>query len=45
MFDWQPWTDLLAEVVAPDGKVDYERLLGRRARLDAVAAALGDPSP
>jgi hypothetical protein len=45
MFDWQPWTDLLAEVVAPDGKVDYDRLLERRARLDAVAAALTEISP
>ena len=45
MFDWQPWTDLLAEVVSPDGKVDYERLLERRARLDAVVAALDGASP
>lgn len=40
-FDWQPWTDLLAEVVSADGKVDYEALGARRARLDAVVAALG----
>ncbi len=45
MFDWQPWTDLLAAVVATDGKVDYDRLLERRARLEAVVAALDDVSP
>jgi hypothetical protein len=45
MFDWQPWTELLTEVVAADGKVDYERLLERRDRLDAVVAALGETSP
>ncbi|MBX3025093.1 DUF547 domain-containing protein [bacterium] len=45
MFDWQPWTALLREVVAPDGKVDYDRLRERRDRLDAVVAALGDASP
>ncbi len=44
-FDWQPWSDLLAEVVSPDGKVDYDRLLERRARLDATVAALGAVSP
>lgn len=45
MFDWQPWTELLAAVVAADGKVDYARLLERRAQLDAVVAALGATSP
>ena len=45
MFDWQPWSDLLAEVVSPDGKVDYGRLNERRARLDATVAALGACSP
>ena len=45
MFDWQPWTDLLAEVVAADGKVDYDRLIERRARLEAVVAALAAASP
>lgn len=45
MFEWQPWTDLLAEVVSPDGKVDYERLRERRPRLDAVVAALAAASP
>lgn len=45
MFDWQPWTDLLAEVVAPDGKVDYDRLLERRDRLEGVVAALAEASP
>ena len=45
MFDWQPWTNLLAEVVAADGKVDYDRLIERRARLEAVVAALAAASP
>lgn len=45
MVDWTPWSDLLAEVVAPDGKVDYDRLRDRRERLDAVVAALGAASP
>jgi len=45
MFDWQPWSDLLAEVVSADGKVDYARLLERRARLDATVAALAATSP
>ncbi|MFN8643194.1 MAG: DUF547 domain-containing protein [Candidatus Binatia bacterium] len=45
MFDWQPWTDLLTEVVSPEGRVDYARLLERRARLDAVVAALAGASP
>ncbi|MDX2168649.1 MAG: DUF547 domain-containing protein [Deltaproteobacteria bacterium] len=44
-FDWQPWSDLLAEVVSPEGKVDYGRLIERRARLDATVAALGASSP
>jgi MoaA/NifB/PqqE/SkfB family radical SAM enzyme len=44
-FDWQPWSDLLAEVVSPEGKVDYGRLVERRARLDAMVAALGASSP
>jgi len=45
MFDWQPWTALLAAVVSADGKVDYAALSDRRARLDAVVAALGAASP
>ncbi len=45
MFDWQPWTALLAEVVSGDGKVDYAALAERRLRLDAVVAALGAASP
>lgn len=44
-FDWQPWSDLLAEVVSPDGKVDYGRLIERRARLEATVAALAASSP
>jgi hypothetical protein len=44
-FSWEPWSALLADVVTPDGKVDYARLVARRERLDAVVAALGDASP
>jgi len=43
--DWTPWTELLSEVVTADGKVDYARLADRRARLDAVVAALGAVGP
>jgi hypothetical protein len=45
MFDWQPWSDLLAEVVSPEGKVDYGRLIERRERLAKTVAALGASSP
>lgn len=44
-FDWGPWTALLAEVVSAEGKVDYGRLLERRARLEETVAALADTSP
>ncbi|MEO8601814.1 MAG: DUF547 domain-containing protein [bacterium] len=44
-FDWQPWSDLLAEVVSPEGKVDYGRLAERREQLAATGAALGAVSP
>jgi hypothetical protein len=44
-FDYGVWSGLLAEVVTPDGKVDYDRLAARRARLDDFVAALGAASP
>lgn len=44
-FDWQPWSDLLADVVSREGKVDYARLRERRAGLEATVAALAAVSP
>src|SRR6185436_1768731 len=44
-FDYGAWSNLLAEVVTPDGKVDYDRLASRRARLDDFVATLGGASP
>ena len=44
-FDYGVWSSLLAEVVTPDGKVDYDRLASRRTRLDDFVAALGGASP
>ncbi len=44
-FSYAAWDRLLADVVAEDGKVDYERLAARRALLEEFVAALGDVSP
>jgi len=44
-FDYGGWSALLAEVVTPDGKVDYGRLASRREGLDDFVAALGGASP
>ena len=44
-FDYGAWSNLLAEVVTPDGKVDYGRLASRRTRLDEFVATLGAASP
>jgi Protein of unknown function, DUF547 len=44
-FSYDGWTALLAEIVTADGRVDYERLAARRARLEAFVAALGAASP
>lgn len=44
-FDWAPWSELLAAVVTPDGRVDYEELSRRRPLLDRVVAALAEASP
>jgi hypothetical protein len=45
MFSWDAWSALLADVVTPDGKVDYARLAEGRDRLHAVVAALAATSP
>ena len=39
--DYSPWTELLAAIVTPDGKVDYEVLAPRRDLLTRFVAALG----
>ncbi len=44
-FSYDAWDRLLAEVVADDGKVDYERLADRRALLKEFVAELGAASP
>ena len=44
-FRYDGWNALLAEVVTPDGRVDYVRLGARRALLDEFVAALGAASP
>ena len=44
-FDYGTWSRLLASVVTPEGKVDYEALAARRDLLDRFVAllALGEP--
>ncbi len=44
-FSYDTWNALLARIVAPDGKVDYEALAGERGRLDSFIALLGSVSP
>ena len=44
-FSYATWSALLAEVVTPDGKVDYGRLLERRAELDRFVGELGAAGP
>ncbi|MCY3932635.1 MAG: DUF547 domain-containing protein [Acidobacteria bacterium] len=44
-FSYEAWDRLLAEVVADDGKVDYERLADRRVLLKEFVAELGAASP
>ena len=44
-FSYDAWDRLLAEVVAEDGKVDYERLAARRPLLKEFVAGLGAASP
>ena len=44
-FDYGTWSRLLAFVVTPEGKVDYEALAARRALLDRFVALLGSASP
>jgi hypothetical protein len=43
--DYSDWAGLLADVVTPTGKVDYEALAARRDRLDGVIGMLGAASP
>jgi hypothetical protein len=40
-FDYALWTELLAAIVTPEGKVDYEVLAHRRALLMTFVAQLG----
>ena len=44
-FSYAAWDRLLAEVVTQDGKVDYERLAGRRPLLEEFIDELGETSP
>jgi hypothetical protein len=44
-FRYDLWTDLLAAVVTPGGKVDYAGLAQRRALLDRFVGELGAVSP
>ncbi len=44
-FRYDDWSALLAEVVTPDGRVDYGRLADRCDRMDTFMAALGARSP
>ena len=44
-FSYGAWDRLLSEVVAEDGKVDYERLAARRATLREFVDELGSASP
>src|SRR5262245_27041683 len=44
-FDYAAWTALLAAIVTPEGKVDYEVLAHHRALLTAFVAQLGTASP
>jgi len=43
--DYSPWTELLAAIVTPDGKVDYEVLAPRRDLLTRFVASLESASP
>ncbi len=43
--DYSPWTELLAAIVTPDGKVDYEVLTPRRDLLTRFVASLEAVSP
>jgi hypothetical protein len=44
-FDYAVWTTLLAAIVTPEGKVDYEILMDHRAELAAFVTQLGAASP
>ena len=44
-FDYGAWSALLAAVVTPDGKVDYEALAARRDDLERVVGLLAAASP
>jgi uncharacterized protein DUF547 len=43
--DYSDWTGLLADIVTPAGKVDYEALAAQRDRLGGVIAMLAAASP
>lgn len=42
---YEKWSGLLAEVITPEGRVDYLRLSERRAALDEVIRGFGATSP
>src|SRR5262245_40616562 len=44
-FDYALWSDLLAAIVTPEGKVDYEVLAERREQLGAFVGLLAAASP
>ena len=44
-FRYDGWSELLAAIVTPDGKVDYARLAERRSLLEAFVARLAEASP
>jgi hypothetical protein len=44
-FDYGAWDALLARVVAPNGRVDYDRLVEHRDLLERFVAELGAASP
>ncbi|MDX1385182.1 MAG: DUF547 domain-containing protein [Thermoanaerobaculia bacterium] len=44
-FSYQPWDQLLARIVSPEGKVDYELLAQNRSLLDSFVGAMGRVSP
>jgi len=44
-FRYDAWSSLLADIVTPEGKVDYARLAERRDLLERVVAELGAASP
>src|SRR5262245_35922004 len=44
-FEYSAWSPLLAAIVTPEGKVDYETLAERRALLEEFVRLLSSASP